>query len=390
MWAFASPRVIFGDDSLDYILQIDGKKAFIVTDKNIVKLGLTKPVTDKLDEAGIGWEIFDEVEPEPSVQTIKKGGVAVGKCQPDWVIGLGGGSCMDAAKAIVVLLVKPDLEPDGMIASDTYNFRSKAKLMAIPTTSGTGSEATWAVVLTDIEYQRKVGLGTSECTPDIAILDPVMVIGMPPQVTADTGMDAICQAIEGYTSTWGTSFTDGPGLIAARLVFRHLPTAYRQGDDEEARKEMQNAATLAGLSFGNAMAGLAHSMGHALGGLFHVPHGRSVGLFLPYTMEYLINESEETTAKYAEIGRFCGIDAASDKACAQQLVEKIRALAGEIHQPLTVADCGIDQAAYEAAIPGLVERALNEVMTITVTRIPGEEDLEKLFRYAFQQKTIDF
>jgi len=343
-----------------------------------------------LDAVSIKWEVFDEVEPEPSLNTIKKGGVAIGKYQPDWVIGLGGGSCMDAAKAIILLLVRPDLEPDALSVTETYNFRAKARLMCIPTTSGTGAEATWAIVLTDTANDRKLGLGTTECMPDVAILDPVMVAGMPPLITADTGMDVLTHAIEGYVSTWGTSITDGPGLIAARQALEYLPKAYKNGNDLEARKEMQNAAILGGMSFGNSMAGLGHSAGHALGAIFHITHGRTVGLFLPYTMEYLINGSEETTARYAEIARFCRVASGSDKECAKALVAKIRALAKEVGQPLSVKDCGIDKAKYDESIPGLIDRALNEVMTMTVTRVPGEEDLEKIFRYAYEGKSIDF
>jgi len=382
--------IVYGDYALEYLLQIQGKKAFIVTDKNIVKLGLAKRVTDQLDAANIAWEIFAEIEPEPSLNTIKKGGKAVGKYQPDWVIGLGGGSCMDAAKAIIILLVQPDLEPDCLVASDTYNFRDQARLMAIPTTSGTGSEATWAIVLTDTENQRKIGLGTTECTPDVAILDPEMVAGMPPHITADTGMDVVCQAIEGYVSTWGSSITAGPGLIAAKLAFEFLPRAYKDGDDMDARKEMQNAAILAGLSFGNSMAGLGHSTGHALGAIYHIPHGRTVGLFLPYTMEYLMNGADETAAKYAEIARFCGVASGDDKTCAQGLVAGIRELSKALGQPLCVKDCNIEKDAYTASIPDLVDRALNEVMTMTVTRIPGVEDLEKIFHYAYNGQSIDF
>jgi len=390
MWNFSCPLIVYGDNALEYLLQVKGKKAFIVTDKNIVKLGLAKLVTDQLDAVNIKWEIFDEIEPEPSLNTINKGKIAVGKYQPDWVIGIGGGSCMDAAKAIICLLARPDLEPDAVSVIETFNFREKARLMAIPTTSGTGSEATWAVVLTDTKDNRKLGLGTTEDMPDVAILDPVMVMSMPPQITADTGMDVITHAIEGYVSTWGTSITDGPGLIATRQALEYLPKAYKNGNDLEARKEMMYAATLAGMSFGNSMAGLGHSTGHALGAIFHIPHGRTVGLFLPYTMEYLINGSEETTAKYAEMARFCRLASGSDKDCAKALVAKVRALAKEIGQPLSVKDCGIDKAKFEQSIPGLIERALNEVMTITVTRVPGEEDLGKIFRYSYEGKSVDF
>jgi alcohol dehydrogenase class IV len=390
MWNFACPLIVYGDNALDYLAQIKGKKAFLVTDKNIVKLGLTKPVTDHLDAVKIKWEIFDEVEPEPSLETIKKGGIAVGKYQPDWVIGIGGGSCIDAAKAIILLLARPELEPEALSVLEEFNFREKARLMAIPTTSGTGSEATWAIVLTDTKDNRKLGLGTTECMPDVAILDPVMVAGMPPQITADTGMDVICHAIEGYTSAWGTSMTLGPGLIATRLTLDYLPRAYKNGKDLEARKEMMSAATMGGMSFGNSMAGLGHSTGHALGAIFHVPHGRAVGLFLPYTMEYLINGSEETTTKYAEMARYCHVATGSDKECAKALVARVRTLAKEIKQPLSVKDCGVDKVKYEKEIPALIERALNEIMTMTVTRVPGGEDLGKIFNYAYAGKSVDF
>src|SRR4030043_2154534 len=195
MWNFACPLIVYGDNSLDYLLQVKGSNAFIVTDKNIVKLGLVKLVTDKLDEKNIKWEIFDEVEPEPSMDTIKKAGVAVGIYQPDWVIGIGGGSCMDAAKATILLLARPEFGPEGLSVLEEFNFRAHARLMAIPTTSGTGSEATWVIILTDTNENRKLGLGTTECMPDVAILDPVMVAGLPPLITADPARECVTHAI---------------------------------------------------------------------------------------------------------------------------------------------------------------------------------------------------
>jgi len=390
MWNFSCPLIVYGESALDYLAQIKGKKAFIVTDKNIVKLGLIKLVIDKLDAIHIESQIFDEVESEPSLETIKKGGVAVGLYQPNWVIGIGGGSCMDAAKAIFLLLARPELEPEALSVLEDFNAKAKARLMAIPTTSGTGAEATWAVVLTDTRDNRKLGLGTIECLPDVALLDPFMAAGMPPQITGDTGMDVISQAIEGYTSAWSTSFTLGPGLIALRLALDNLPRAYRNGNDLEARSEMMYAASMAGTSFGNSMAGLSHSTGHAFGAVYHIPHGRTVGLFLPYTLEYLINGSEGTTARLAEMARYCRVGSGSDQECAHALIVRVRALAKEIGQPLTVRDCGIDKTKYEKSMPDLIERALNEIMTMTVTRIPGGEDLGKIFEYAYEGKTIDF
>jgi alcohol dehydrogenase class IV len=245
-------------------------------------------------------------------------------------------------------------------------------------------------VLTDVEYQRKLATGNIEAVPDLVILDPVMVKDMPPTITAETGMDALTHAIEGYCTTYRTRFTDGPGIMAVRSVFEFLPLSYKDGSDMEARQEMQWAATQAGLCMSGGNAGVAHSLAHSLGGLFHTPHGRTVGLFLPYTMEYQANGPEDTKARYAEIARFCGIANGSVDICATALIAKVRELAKSLKQPMSVKDAGIDRAKYMASIEGLVERAVSEAMTIAVHRVPNEADIEKLFVYAYDGKGIDF
>jgi len=390
MQFFGVPFTVFGDDSLQYLNTIKGKRAFIVTDTNIVKLGLAELVTTELEKANIEYKIFDGVEPDPSVETVVKATGIAKDFRPDWVIGLGGGSSMDAAKSILFCYAA-GVAPLDMSPSDFYDLRATAKLMCIPTTSGTGSEATWIIVLTDIAGRRKVGLGSYETMPDIAILDPRMVMGLPPQITGDTGIDALCHAIEGYVDTWRTQFTDGPGLSAIRLIFENLKKAYDNGKDEDARKEMMYAASMAGTCFGNGMAGLGHSTGHAIGGLFHTPHGRAVGLFLPYTMEYIINGSEETASRYAEVARFCNISRdVDDKKCARALVDAVRKLARSVGQPLSIKDTGIKREDYIKQMDGLVDRSINELMTSTVTRVPESEDLVKLFTYAYDGKSVDF
>jgi alcohol dehydrogenase class IV len=260
-------------------------------------------------------------------------------------------------------------------------------LIAIPTTSGTGAEVTWAIVLTDAEEHRKLALGSRETMPDVAILSTSFVMDLPPQITADTGMDALAHAIEGYASTWRSDFSNAPALSAAKLVFQYLPRAYRDGSDQEARTGMMHAATLASMSFGNAMAGLAHSMAHALGALFHLPHGRAVGLCLPYTMEYL---AETEAEKYAEIGRSAGIVEGSASQITTTLIAEVRSLARSLGQPLSLREAGIEAGLYEEALPALVERAENEVTTVTVARIPDGGELEQLFRCAYSGQTVDF
>jgi len=387
MWYFGSPLIVFGDDALEYLREIQGKRALIITDRNIVKMGFVERVGNELAKAGLEYHVFDEIEPDPSMQTIKRGAQVALDYQPDWLIGLGGGSAMDAAKGIWVLYVRPDMEPDAIGPSEVLNLRRKAHLVAIPTTSGTGAEATWMIVVTDVEGQRKIGVGSRETMPDIAILDTSLVLGLSPQITGDTGMDALTHAIEGYTSNWRSDFTDAPALIAIKLIFEHLPRAYKNGSDGKARMHMMHAATLATMSFGNAMGGLAHSMGHALGGLFHTPHGRAVGLFLPYTMEYL---ADAATNLYADIGRFIGISDGSDLEVTLALITRVRSLAKTVGQPLSVREAGIEQTTYEQALPALVERAESELTTITVARIPESVDLERMFRYAYEGKTVDF
>jgi len=387
MWYFSCPTIVFGDDALEHLREIQGTRALIITDSNIVKLGYAEQVSNELIKAGLECRIFDEVEPDPSMQTIRNGAQEALEYQPDWLIGLGGGSAMDAAKAIWVLYVRPDIEPDAISPTELLNLRDKARLIAIPTTSGTGAEATWGIVVTDVAARRKLALGSRETMPDIAILNTSFMMRLPPQLTGDTGMDALTHAIEGYTSNWRSDFTDAPALLAVKLIFQYLARAFENGSDAESREHMMHAATLASMSFGNAMAGLAHSMGHALGGLFHVPHGRAVGLFLPYTMEYL---AEAAAHLYADIGRFAGLINSSDLDTTRALISQVRSLASSIGQPSSVREAGIEPTAYKQSITALVERAENEVTTVTIARIPDGADLEKLFRYAYEGKPVDF
>ncbi|MBN1376102.1 MAG: iron-containing alcohol dehydrogenase [Dehalococcoidia bacterium] len=217
-----------------------------------------------------------------------------------------------------------------------------------------------------------------------------MVKNMPPSITAETGMDALTHAIEGYCTTYRTRFTDGPGIMAIRSVFEFLPRAYKDGSDMEARQEMQWAATQAGICMNGGNAGVAHSLAHSLGGLFHTPHGRTVGLFLPYTMEYQANVSEETRTRYAEIARFCGIAEGPTDKCARALIDRVREFAKSLQQPISIKDLDIYRDKFVASMEGLIERAVCEAMTIAVHRIPDETYIEKLFVCTYAGKRVDF
>ncbi len=273
----------------------------VISDANLVKLGMVERIRTALEPSGMDVQVFHDVEPDPSLETVRKGAEFLLQHNPQWIIAVGGGSVLDAAKGMWVLYERPDMDPSGINPIETLHLRQKARFVAIPTTTGTGSEATWAIVLTDSAERRKLGLGSRETMPDIAILDPELVATLPPRLTADTGLDALTHAVEGYTSSFHNDFCDGLCLQAARLIFEYLPRAVADGSDLEARTHTQNAATIAGLGFGNSMAALAHGMGHALGGVFHVPHGRAVALFLPYTIEFT---ARRRLLRYQELAQF--------------------------------------------------------------------------------------
>jgi alcohol dehydrogenase class IV len=387
MWYFTSPEIVFGEGALDALDELEGQRALIVTDAVLVELGVVDKVKAHLDKAGIETRVFDAVEPDPAVQIVRQGVEVVREFEPDWIIGLGGGSPMDAAKAIWILYERPDLHPAEINPFIKLGLRQKARLITIPTTSGTGAEVTWGIVLTDAEEQRKMGLGNRENAADIAILDPALTVGMPPRLTADTGLDALTHAVEGYTCTWHTDLTDGLCVHAVRLVFQYLPRAVADGSDLEAREKMHNAAACAGLGFGNSLASMAHAMGHTLGSVFHIPHGRAVGICLPYTIEFFASEAPE---RFAELVAFVGISNTGGEQGARALAERIRDLCREIGCPTSFDEIGIERADYEAQLDKLVEDAFNDTQILTACRAPSYDELRQLFLYAYDGQPIDF
>jgi alcohol dehydrogenase class IV len=389
MWFFNSPQIVFGEGSLSYLENVHGRRVCIVTDANLVRLGYANRIKELLSPAGLIVDIYDSIEPDPSISTVRRGATFLSDTAPDWIIALGGGSVIDAAKAMWVLYEHPEIEVEAINPVDTLAMSQKARLIAIPTTAGTGSEATWAIVLTDDVEQRKLGLGNRSAVPELAILDPELVAALPPRLTADTGLDALTHAIEGYATTWHNDFSDGLCLKAAQLVFEYLPRAYNNGADLEARSHLQNAATIAGLGFGNSMAALAHGMGHALGAVFHLPHGRCVSVTLPYTIEYCLGGDPGTT-RYLELARFVGLPVADEREAGFALANAVRQLQVEVHQPLTLEACGISEESLEQHLELLVQNSLNDSQTIMSTRIPGWEDLEKLFRACWSGEKVNF
>ncbi len=384
MWQFKSPFIVFGDDALEYLNNIAARHFFFVTDENMTRLGLVDAVAKHLNAP---YTVFDQVEPEPSLQTVRRAAHAMEHAAPDWIIGLGGGSCMDAAKAAWLLYEKPDAEVSCINPLEHYGLRAKAKLVAIPTTSGTGSETTLATVLTDTDEQRKLSLGSYELVPDIAIVDPALVMKLPQVVTADTGMDVLTHAVEGYTSRMHNDFSDGMCLKATELVMKYLLRAYTDGSDAEAREHMHNAATLGGLGFGNSQAALAHAMGHALGALVKLAHGRSVSLFLPYTIEFTANGGG---TRYGDLAHMMKLHTHTELESARAVADKIRELQYAMNMPTTIAQAGITRDQFVEILPRLIANANMDTQLVMNIRVPESAELEKLFHYAYDGQRVDF
>ena len=389
MWYFRSPEIVFGEDALEHLETLKGQRAFIVTDAVMLQLGFVELIGYHLRKAGLEYRFFAEVAQEPTLGAVQAGVESLVAFQPDWIIGLGGGSALDAAKAMWILYENPGFDLTNLGPFTEITLRQKARLIAIPTTSGTGSECTWALVLTDPVENRKLGLGSPEALPDIAIIDPILPLKMPPRLTADTGFDVLTHGIEGYTASLYNDFSDGVCLKAIQLVFEYLPRAFKDGCDREAREKMHNAATLAGLGFGNSMAALAHSLGHSFGAIFHVPHGRAVGLFLPYTIQFMARGPLPT--RFHEISRFLGLGAGAPAAGAINLVKAIRELATAVGQPLTIREAiDISPEVFEAALDRLAANAEADSVIAMGSRIPTAEEIARLLWYAYEGKEVDF
>jgi alcohol dehydrogenase class IV len=388
MWYFVVPKVVFGQDALSHLAELKAKSAFIVSDKNVVGLGLVDKVKAQLSQAGIQTTVFDEIESDPPLQTVQKGVAVMNQYAPDLVVAVGGGSVMDAAKAMRVQYERPDIKPEEInpFISD-LGMGAKCRLVCITTTSGTGAEATFAIVLTDTADRRKLSLINREVGADIAIVDPELARAMPPQITADSGMDALTHAVEGYTCAWKNDFSDGLCIKAIQIVFQYLSRAVKDGNDMEARERMHNAGCIAGIGFINALSSMAHAAGHSLGALFHVPHGRAVGLFLPYTIEFIGEAREEL---WAEIAYAIRLQVPEGKRAATVLAEAIRGLAGEVNQPLSIKETGISLDSFNKAMEKLTDNVMADGSLIVSARIPSIAETERFFGYVYEGKSIDF
>lgn len=381
MWQFTSPRnIVFGEDSLEMLEELEGEKALIIAGQTVKRLGIIDKVAELLAEADIEVGVIDNIEPEPSIETVKAVAEIAKDFEPDWIIGLGGGSSMDAAKAIWALYERPDLDVGDISPLETLGLRKKARFMCIPTTSGSGSEATWATVITDREGKVKRELASRELIPDIVILEPWLTSTMPPHLTASSGMDALTHAIEAYVSNFRNDFSDTLAIKAMQMIFEHLPRAVSDGEDMEAREKMQNAATMAGIAFSNSFVGMAHALGHSVGAIFGIDHGKAVAMFLPHVIRY---NGEEVASRYAEILAALEIDFEFEEDAPNILAQALVELMMEIGLPCEICETGIHWKDYEAELENLVERALMSSANLAGPREAESDDYREIIVVAF-------
>lgn len=392
VWWFYVPNITFGEDALSELETIQGKKAFIVTDKVINSLGLAEKVCRILTERQWEAAIWDGVEPDPKVSTVKSAAEGIKMFGADWIIAVGGGSVMDTAKAAWILYERPDVELHALTPFDVLGLRTKAKLACIPTTTGTGSEATKAIVIRDDETGRKFATINPELTPDIAILDPEFVVGLPKNLTAFTGMDALTHAVEGYVSVWKNDFSDGCSLQAVKMIFEWLPKSVDNLADLESREKMLIAACLAGMSFGNSQAALAHSLGHSMGSVLRTHHGMSVGMALPYTIEFNCRgEENEAAAKlYTELARLIGITGKKPETVALKFAGAIRELMTTIGNPQSFKEAKIKKKDFNAGLENMVEFAMMDTSLTMNPRNIDSAEIRKIYRYMYDGTIIDF
>ncbi len=393
MGRFTLPRDIYhGKGCLAELKHLDGKKAFVVVGGGSMKRqGFLQKVEDYLKEAGMEVEIFEGVEPDPSVDTVMKGAEKMRGFEPDWIVAMGGGSPIDAAKAMWTFYEYPDVTFAQLCTPFSFpKLRQKARFAAIPTTSGTATEVTAFSVITDYKTGVKYPLADFNITPDIALVDANLVEKLPPKQVAYTGMDALTHAIEAYVSTLNCSFTDALALKAIEMVFDYLPGSYKGNMD--AREKMHEAQCLAGMAFSNALLGIVHSMAHKTGAAFstgHIPHGCANAIYLPYVIRY--NAKNPVAAKrYADIARFVGLDGMSEKALINSLCEKINAFNQFLQIPATLQEFGVAEQEFKEKIARIAELAVGDACTGSNPRGITPEEMERLFICTYYGTEVDF
>ena len=407
-WFKVPDKIYFEHNSIQYLEKMPNiTRAFIVTDPGMVSLGYVDKILYYLRKRTehVHCDIFSDVEPDPSIETVKRGAQMMDEFKPDVIIALGGGSAMDAAKGMWLFYEHPDVDFNSMrlrfldIRKRAFKFPkmgNKAHLVAIPTTSGTGSVGSSFEVISDKKNNMKYPLAAYELTPNIAIIDPQFVMSLPKSATADSGLDVLTHALEAYVSVMASDYTDGLAMKAIQLVFKYLPRAYKNGaEDAEAREKMHNASCMAGMAFTNAFLGLYHSIAHKIGGEYHVPHGRANAVLLPHVIKYNASIPSKFVSfpkykkfiadeKYAEIAAFLGLPAKTTEEGVQSLINAVIDLMKEVNEPLSFSECGIDEETYMRNIPDIANKAFEDQCTTANPKLPLVKEIEQIMIDAYK------
>lgn len=403
MGRFTLPRDLYhGIGSLETLKTLTGKKAIVVVGGGSMKrFGFLDKAVAYLKEAGMEVELFEGVEPDPSVETVMKGAEAMRKFQPDWIVAMGGGSPIDAAKAMWVFYEYPDTTFEEIITPFSFpTLRTKAKFCAIPSTSGTATEVTAFSVITDYHKGIKYPLADFNITPDVAIVDPELAETMPKKLVAHTGMDAMTHAIEAYVSTLHCNYTDPLALHAIKMIHNNLKKSY--DGDMEARAAMHDAQCLAGMAFSNALLGIVHSMAHKTGAAYtgdHIIHGCANAMYLPKVIKYN-SKNEEAANRYAEIASFIGLSGATTEEKVDSLIAELRSMNDQLDIPQGIKNYGksgvkadtsiIDEKEFLEKLPEVAKNAIADACTGSNPRQPSQEEMEKLLKACYYDTEIDF
>ena len=375
MWFFRSPEIVFGEDSISYVSSLEIRKAVIVTDRNLLQTPIPGRVQGALPQ-GAESMILGDISEEPPLSEMTTHLERIKEFSPDWFVAVGGGSAMDTAKILFFLYERPDLSVYDITPLVKLGLRKKSRLMAIPTTSGTGSECTWAAVLSVEGEKRKHELASPEVLPDYAILDPSLVGSLPLEQTRNTASDAIAHAVEAYGSTWHNPFSDAMAEKALELILDNIIGVIKDSRNLELRNQVHIGASMAGLAFSNSQIGLVHALGHALGGRFKIPHGKAVALFLPHVVEFNYDACPD------RYDRLNGI--VPNQFRGGRLSDSLENILGAMGQVRSGKEAGIVESEYLSNLDDLVTLASESTGMVTNPKDSGSADLRNLFIEAFK------
>ena len=403
MARFTLPRDLYhGKGSLEELKNLKGKRAVVVVGGgSMKKFGFLDRAVAYLKEAGMEVRLIEGVEPDPSVETVMRGAAVMQEFQPDWIVAMGGGSPIDAAKTMWAFYEYPDTTFEALITPFSFpTLRQKAKFCSIPSTSGTATEVTAFAVITDYHKGIKYPLADFNITPDVAIVDPDLAETMPQKLTAHTGMDAMTHAVEAYVSTLHCNYTDPLALHAIKMIHENLKKSY--DGDKEARAAMHDAQCLAGMAFSNALLGIVHSMAHKTGAAYqgdHIIHGAANAMYLPKVIQYNA-KVPEAAERYADIARFIGLTGSTTAELVAALVAELRQMNRELNIPLGIKNYGaggvlaetsiIDEKEFLEKLPEVAANAIGDACTGSNPRVPTQEEMEKLLKACYYDQDIDF